>query len=110
LKLFNDRLCENSELNVGVLIVKVLGELGDALRVCLGLEPEPFAFEKCFQLFVIGDDAVMNNRKFPVWVRSVKNVSAFSGAYRMPRTTEPMVRSLGTRRPYLWGWQLRRDG
>lgn len=89
MKLFDDGLGENGELNVGVLVVEVLGELGDALRVRLGLEPEPLAFEKCLQLLVIGDDAVMNDRKFPSRVRPVKCVSASSDASGMPWTTEP---------------------
>lgn len=77
MKFFDDGFGEDSELNVGVLIVEVFGKFGDALGVCLRLESEPLAFEECLQLLVVGNDAIVNDRKFPIRIGSVKCVSAF---------------------------------
>ena len=78
LKFFDDGLGEDSELNVGMFIVEVLGKLSDAFRVRLRLESETLALEKGLQLLVIRDDAVVNYRKFPVRVGAVPCTSVSS--------------------------------
>lgn len=65
LKFFDDRFREYKEFNVWVLIVEVFGKLGDAFCVCLRLELETLALEKDLQFLVVGDDAIMNDGKFP---------------------------------------------
>ena len=58
-----------------MFVVKVLGKLGDALRVCFSLEFETLAFKESLELLVIGDDTVMNNCEFPVRVGSANLMS-----------------------------------
>jgi hypothetical protein len=50
--------------------VDVLGELGNALSVGLGLELEALGLEESLQLLVVGDDTVVDNAELPVGVRS----------------------------------------
>jgi hypothetical protein len=51
-----------------VLVVDVLGQLGNALGVGLGLEAEALALEESLQLLVIGDDTIVNDGELPVGV------------------------------------------
>jgi hypothetical protein len=72
LKLLNDCLCKDRELDVRVLVVDVFGELSDRLGVGLGLELEAPALEKGLELLVVCDDAVVDDGKLPVGVRPVR--------------------------------------
>lgn len=65
LKLKDDRLGEVGEANIRVLVVEVLGELGDALGVGLRLELESLGAEESPQLLVVGDDTIVNDGEFP---------------------------------------------
>jgi hypothetical protein len=51
-----------------VLVVDVLGQLGNALGVGLGLEAEALALEEGLQLLVVGDDTIVNDGELPVGV------------------------------------------
>lgn len=44
-----------------MLVVEVFGKLWDDLGICLSLKLEAFAFQQCLELFVIGDDAIVDN-------------------------------------------------
>jgi hypothetical protein len=70
-KLLDDGLDEVGEANLGVLVVDVLGELGNALGVGLRLELEALAGQESLELLVVGDDTVVDNGELPVGVRSV---------------------------------------
>jgi len=72
LKLLNDCLGQDGEFNVWVLVVKVLGELGDALGIGLGLETEALALQERLQFLVVGDDTIVNNGELPVDVGSAE--------------------------------------
>jgi hypothetical protein len=70
LELLDDSLGKVGEANGRVLVVDVLGELGNALSVGLGLELEALGLEESLQLLVVGDDTVVDNAELPVGVRS----------------------------------------
>ena len=69
LQLLNDGLGQDSELNIRMLVVQVLGQFGNALCVGLRLEAEPLALQKGLQLLVVGDNAVVDDREFPRGIR-----------------------------------------
>ena len=70
LELLDDGLGEDGELDVGMSVVDVFGELGNAFGVCSGLELETLAFEQCLQFFVVGNDTIVNDGELPRRVRS----------------------------------------
>ena len=39
----------------------VLDELGDDLRICLGLELVPLAHQELLDVLVVGDDSIVDN-------------------------------------------------
>lgn len=85
LELLDDGLGQLGEANVGVGVVEVLGELGNALGVGLGLELEALALQQGLQLLVVGDDTVVNNTELPAGVGPVGvAVDARGGAVRGP--------------------------
>ena len=69
-QLLDHRLGEDGELNVRVLVVQVLGQLGDTLGVGLGLEAEALALQQGLQFLVVGDDTIVNDGELPGGVRS----------------------------------------
>lgn len=71
LKLLDNSLDEIGESNLGVLVVDVLGELGNALGIRLGLKLEALAGEQGLELLVVGDDTVVDNNELGVGVGSV---------------------------------------
>lgn len=71
LEFLNDSLGKVCEANLGVLVVDVLCELGDALSIGLGLESEALALEQGLQLLVVGDDTIVNDGELPVGVGPV---------------------------------------
>lgn len=71
LELLDDGLDEGCEVNVGVFIEDVLGQLGDGLCVGLGLEYKALGLEQSSQLLVVGDDTIVNDGELPLGVRSV---------------------------------------
>lgn len=70
LKLVDDGLGQVGEANLGVLIVDVLGQLGNALGIGFSLKLETLAAEESLQLLVVGDDAIVDDSEFPIGVRS----------------------------------------
>lgn len=46
-------------------VVDVFGKLRDSLSVRLGFELETLALEQCLELFVVCDDAIVNDRELP---------------------------------------------
>lgn len=50
--------------------MQILAQFGNALSIGFSLELESLASEKGFDLFVVGDDAIVNDGEFPVGVRS----------------------------------------
>ena len=72
LELLDDRLGQDGELDIWVLIVNVLGELRDSLSICLGLEPEALALKQRLKLLVVCDDTVVDNGELPLGVRPVR--------------------------------------
>lgn len=70
LQLLDDGLGEGGEVDAWVLIVDVLGELGNSLSVGFGLEAETLRFEQYSQFLVVGDDTVVNDGELPFGIRS----------------------------------------
>ncbi|CAF3449092.1 unnamed protein product [Fusarium graminearum] len=70
LELLDDSLGQVGEADGRVLVVDVLGELGNALSVGLGLELETLGLEESLKLLVVGDDTVVDNGELPGGVRS----------------------------------------
>jgi hypothetical protein len=68
LELLDNSLDEIGETNLGVLVVDVLGELGNALGIRLGLKLEALAGEQGLELLVVGDDTVVDNNELGVGV------------------------------------------
>jgi hypothetical protein len=68
LKLVDDDLGEIGEADARVLVVHKLGQLGDALGICLRLELEALALEKSLELLVVGNDTIVDNGELPVRV------------------------------------------
>ena len=71
LELIDDGLGEIGEADSGVLVVKILGELGNALGVGLGFKLETLALKQSLELLIVRDDPVMNDRELPVGIRAV---------------------------------------
>ena len=65
LELLDDGLGQNCELNIGVLVVKVLGKLGNALGVGLRLESETLALQQSLQFLIVGDNTIVNDGELP---------------------------------------------
>lgn len=74
LQLFDDGLDEGGEVNVRVLVVNVLGELGNGLGVGLSLELEALGLKESLEFLVVGDDTVVDDGKLPVGVRPAREV------------------------------------
>lgn len=70
-KLLNDSLGQVRETNLRVLVVNVFGELRDALGVGLGLELEALGRQQGLQLLIVCDDAIVDDAKLPIGIRSV---------------------------------------
>lgn len=73
LELLDNSLDEIGETNLGVLVVDVLGQLGNALGIRLGLKLEALAGEQGLELLVVGDDAVVDNHELGVGVGAVES-------------------------------------
>lgn len=71
LELLDNSLDEIGETNLGVLVVDVLGQLGNALGIRLGLKLEALAGEQGLELLVVGDDTVVDNNELGVGVGAV---------------------------------------
>jgi hypothetical protein len=65
LELLDDGLGEVGEANGGVLVVEVLGELGNALGIRLGLELEALGAQEGLELLVVGDDTIVDDGELP---------------------------------------------
>lgn len=98
LKLLDDSLDQAGEAQVGVLVVDVLGELRNRLGISLGLKLEALALKQDLQFLVVCDDAIVDNREFPVGVGPVGGELVLHDGGEIQAVT------------YLWGWQLMRDG
>lgn len=72
LELLDDSLDESGEVEAGVLIVDVLGQLGNGLSVGLGLEAHSLALEESPQFLVVGDDTVVDDGELPLGVGAVR--------------------------------------
>lgn len=73
LELLDDGLCQDCEFNVGVLVIKVLGQFGNALGIGLGLESETLGLQQSLQFLIVGDDTIVNNRELPFGVGAVNS-------------------------------------
>ena len=73
LKLLDDSLGKVGEANVGVLVVEVLGQLGNALSIGLGLESEALALEQSLEFLVVGNNTIVDNGEFPRRVGASKH-------------------------------------
>lgn len=71
LELGDDGLGQVDKVEVGVLVVEVLCELGNALSVGLGLKFVALGAQEGLKLLVVGDDSVVDDGKLPGRVRSV---------------------------------------
>lgn len=74
LKLGNDGLGQIDEVNTGVEVVQVLGQLRNALGIRLGLELEALGAQQGLELLVVGDDTIVDNREFPSRVGSAQEI------------------------------------
>lgn len=72
LQLLDDGLDEAGEVEVGVLIENVLGQLGDGLSVGLGLETHSLGLEESPQFLVVGDDTIVHDGELPLGVGAVR--------------------------------------
>jgi len=72
LQLLDDGLDEAGEVEVGVLIEDVLGQLSDGLSVGLGLETHALGLQKHPQFLVVGDDTVVDDGELPLGVGTVR--------------------------------------
>lgn len=61
MQLLDDSLCQSGKVNGWVLVINVLGELSNGLCVGFGLKSETFALQQRLDLFVIGDDSVVDD-------------------------------------------------
>lgn len=82
LELVDNGLGEVGEANLGVLVVDVLGELGNALGIGLGLKLEALALEKNLQLLVVGNDTIVDDGEFPGGVGSFESNKLAIHPYR----------------------------
>lgn len=79
LELVDDGLGEVDEAEGGVLVVDVLGQLGNTLGIGLGLESQALGLQESLELLVVGNDTIVDNGELPVGIRSVFNdMSAWS--------------------------------
>jgi hypothetical protein len=51
-----------------MFVIKIFRKLGNAFSVSVGLEFEALRLQKRSQLFVVGDDAIVDNTELPVWI------------------------------------------
>ncbi|KAG9527140.1 isomerising glucosamine-fructose-6-phosphate aminotransferase, partial [Aureobasidium melanogenum] len=70
LELLDDGLYEGGEVDVGVFVEDVLGQLGNGLSIGLGLEFEALGLEQGSQLLVVGDDTIVDDGELPLGVGS----------------------------------------
>ena len=52
-------------------VEEVFGELCNALGIGLGLKAETLALEEGLELFVVGDDTIVNDSELPLGIRAV---------------------------------------
>jgi len=88
LEFFDDGFSESGEINVRVRVVEELGQFCNALGVRLGLEFESFTLEQGSEFFVVGNDTIVDNCKFPLRIRSC-TLSVFS-AQHLPLLLSPV--------------------
>ena len=55
-----------------MFIIDVLGQLGNGFGISIRLEFEALALQESLEFRVVGDDAIVNDCKFPVGIGSVK--------------------------------------
>lgn len=72
LELLHDSLCEDSEVNLWLLVEEILGKLSNALGVGLRFKAEALALQQSSEFFVVGDDTIVDNGEFPAQVRPVR--------------------------------------
>lgn len=68
LELGDDGLGQVDKVEVGVLVVDVLCQLGNALGVGLGLKLVALGLQKRLKLLVVCDDSIVDNGELPVGV------------------------------------------
>lgn len=61
-----------SEGQLGVLIMQVFDQLGDDLSVRFRFKGESLLFQKLFDVFVVGDNAVVHHNELVVWIRTLR--------------------------------------
>lgn len=71
LEFLDDGLGEVGETDLGVLVVNVLCELGNALGIGLGLELETLAAEQGLEFLVVCNDTVVDDGELPGGIRAV---------------------------------------
>lgn len=64
-KFLDDRLGQDCEFNVGMLVIEVLGKLGNAFGIGLGLKAESLALKQGLQFLVVRDDTVVDDGELP---------------------------------------------
>jgi hypothetical protein len=72
LKLRDDGLGKVDKAQVRVLVIDVLCQLGNALRVGLGLELVALGLEESLKLLVVCNDAIVDDGELPGGVRPVQ--------------------------------------
>ena len=70
LKLLDDSLCKGGEVNIWVGIVEEFGKFCNAFSIGVSLEFEALALKESLELFVVRDDAVVDNGELPLGIGS----------------------------------------
>lgn len=77
LELLDHRLSKRGKIDVWVRIVEEFGELRNAFGVGVGLKLEPLALKERLELFVVGDDTIVDDSELPLGIGS-GTISLFS--------------------------------
>ena len=72
LELGNNCLGQVDKVDGWVLVVQVLGQLGNALGIRLGLEAEALGAKEGPQLLVVGDDTVVDDGELPIRIGAAR--------------------------------------
>lgn len=99
LQLLNDGLGQGGEVDCGVLVKDVLGQLRNRLGIRLRLKLHALTLQQLLELLVVGDDTIVDDRELPlrvgaVWV-AVESAGHAVGGPSGVRDTGVVIEDLG---------------